>query len=303
MGSAGLSSNLWAILACPHCGSHLTKTDLGHALCSACDIEYAGVDESALDLRLRKPKQHSLSFELAERAPEPSLLFEPLEPNPDPEVSFSGIETPWHLTPALLSYFPKASNPESLVLDLGCGEGIHRTVCEHAGFEYVGLDYSGPRAPLRGDAHALPFLDDCFEFVLSIAVLEHIRYPFVMMSEVHRVLKPGGRLIGTVAFLEPFHDQSLYHHSHLGTLNTLQFANFQIDRIAPSEEWSVLTAQGLMGGLPHLKRRRAELFMRVPIVILKLLQRLGVMLGKRFDKNAYITRNTGAFTFLATKKG
>ena len=43
--------------------------------------------------------------------------------------------------------------------------------------------------------------------------------------------------------------------------------------------------------------------MRVPIAILKLLQRLGAVLGKRFDKNAYITRNTGAFSFIATKKG
>ena len=183
----------------------------------------------------------------------------------------------------------------------GSGDGIHRAVCERAGFEYVGLDYSAINAPLRGDAHALPFQDDSFEFLLSIAVLEHVRYPFVMMKEAHRVLSPGGRLIGTVAFLEPYHDRSLYHHSQLGVVNTLQFANFRVDRIAPSAEWSVFTAQAEMAGFPHLRRWQARLLMRAPVLFLREVRRLAAALGKRADYNAFVSRNTGSFAFVATK--
>ena len=149
----------------------------------------------------------------------------------------------------------------------------------------------------------MPCLDESFEFVLSIAVLEHVRYPFVMMKEVHRVLKPGGRLIGTVAFLEPFHDQSLYHHSHLGVLNTLQFARFRVDRIAPSEEWSVFTAQAEMAGFPHLRRWQARMLMRLPVQILKGIRQLAATLGKHADYDAFIARNTGVFSFVAEKMG
>jgi SAM-dependent methyltransferase len=169
-----------------------------------------------------------------------------------PEVDFSNIAVPHHLTPELLSYFPKARGDDSIALDLGCGDGTHSDVCEFAGFSYVGLDYDDPHAPMLGDGHALPFRPESFEFVLSIAALEHMRYPFVMMDEIHRVLQPGGVLIGSVAFLEPYHGASYFHHTHLGVLNCLQHAGFQSIRIAPNTAWPVLVSQrnGLFPRLP-----------------------------------------------------
>jgi SAM-dependent methyltransferase len=187
------------------------------------------------------------------------------------------------------------------MLDLGCGNTVHRAACEHAGFEYVGLDYDSAAAPILGDAHALPFRSESFEFVLSVAVLEHLRFPFVMMREVYRVLQPRGVFIGTVAFLEPFHGDSFYHHTHLGTYNSLREGGFRIQHICPSDTWSVLTAQANMGlfpRMPHLLSR--SLVMPVQMMH-RIWWRLGSLVSAKSSEKARITSTTGSFTFIAHK--
>lgn len=299
------SSRVWGILVCPFCKKPLERTNKG-AKCPHCQEEYIRTDSGALDLRLRRKKQCQLQFELGTNLlPESGFEFKVLQENPFPEIDFTGVKIPYHLSRELMSYFPKAKRKDSLMLDLGCGSTIHREICEYAGFEYVGLDYNSPNASILGDAHSLPFKDDSFEFMLSIAVLEHIRFPFIMMSEAYRVLKPGGRFIGTVAFLEPFHGDSFYHHTHLGTFNSLQYAGFDIEQIAPSEKWSVLSAQARMGLFPRMPRPIYKALV-LPIYLLhKIWWKLGHFIthSKKANERNRILKTTGAFCFIAHKPG
>ena len=91
----------------------------------------------------------------------------------------------------------------SSVLDLGCGEGmlalLKRKDVYLAGVDFapelVGLARrNGYDAALTGEVTKLPFATGSFDYVVSIDVLGHI--PFdekdALLSEVHRVLKPGG---------------------------------------------------------------------------------------------------------------
>ena len=55
------------------------------------------------------------------------------------------------------------------------------------------------------DSHSLPFADEYFDGVITVAVLEHVADPFVCAEEIRRVLKPRGLVYSSVPFLQPVH--------------------------------------------------------------------------------------------------
>jgi ubiquinone/menaquinone biosynthesis C-methylase UbiE len=56
-----------------------------------------------------------------------------------------------------------------------------------------------------GDAHALPFCDDSFDFIICQGVLEHLSNPFNAADEMYRVLKRSGKIYLDTAFIQPYH--------------------------------------------------------------------------------------------------
>lgn len=299
-----ISESVWNILICPHCSNQLQQSNNG-AVCKSCQINYLFTQSGSLDVRLKKTRIYHFPFALGKPLiSDSNFEFNLLTKNEYPEVDFSDFKVPNHLSDILMSYFPKARSSNSLMLDLGCGNTVHQNVCEKAGFEYVGLDYTSLEAPLLGDAHALPFRDASFEFILTIAVLEHLRFLFVAMKEAYRVLKPGGTFIGTVAFLEPFHGNSYYHHTHLGTYNSISEAGFSIEIVSPSSDWTVLQAQARMGLFPKLPDFLSKLLVMPVYIIHKLWFIVGYAITKNdlaSEKNRLIN-TTGSFTFVARKK-
>ena len=296
---------VWHLLACPYCGGDLIRTDRG-AACTGCQEEYRYSGCGQLDLRLRRTKVCQLTFNVRpDPGEETDFDFDLLRENTNAEVDFSGLKGPLHLSRELLSYLPRARSERAYVLDLGCGQGVHRAICQKAGFEYLGLDCDSECGAICGDGHALPFKPSSFEFVFSIATLQYMHNPFLVASEVHRVLKPGGRFMGTVSFLEPFHG-TYYHCTHQGIFNTLSFAGFRVEHIAPNPRWSGLLALASMGNglFPRIPRRMAKTL----VLPLEMLHRLWWKLRQVARPAAASTPayrmmcNTGSFTFIANKK-
>jgi SAM-dependent methyltransferase len=58
-----------------------------------------------------------------------------------------------------------------------------------------------------GDAASLPFLADTFDTVMLLDVVEHLSRPEDAFAGACRVLRKGGRLLITVPFSYPMHDQ------------------------------------------------------------------------------------------------
>lgn len=295
------SETLWNILSCPVCGADL-GLDEDQVYCAGCSEQFQFSESGALDLRLRKPKPYSLTLSIGKPLlPAQGFEFKPLKERRNAEVDYQGVPVPFHLTRELLSFIPRARSRNSLALDLGCGSTLHKAVLEHAGFEYVGLDYSVRKAPILGDAHSLPFADESFELVFSIAVLEHLQFPFVATKEALRVLKPGGAFLGTVAFLEPFHGDSYYHHTHLGTYNSLQAGGFDVVFVCPSVDWSVLDAQSDMGLFPRMPSALAFLLTSPARLGHRLWWMAARLLGRDASEENRIRNMTGSFAFLARK--
>ena len=82
------------------------------------------------------------------------------------------------------------------VLDVGCGTGHAQSHLEPRRNVGVDLDagsLSGQgRETVRADMRRLPFADDSFGSVACIHAIEHVPDPETVLSEVRRVLEPGG---------------------------------------------------------------------------------------------------------------
>lgn len=97
------------------------------------------------------------------------------------------------------------------VLDLGCGSGWITRLLALKGASVTAMDVSleGCRVTRErlkacgsrwssiavADAHRLPFKGEVFDVVLSTGVLHHVNIK-TAATEIQRVLKPGGRVVG-----------------------------------------------------------------------------------------------------------
>jgi trans-aconitate methyltransferase len=94
--------------------------------------------------------------------------------------------------------------PGESILDLGCGDGQLTQRLAAAGASVRGFDASPQMAAAarslgievdEGTAERLPYADRTFDAVFSNAALHWILDQDGMLSQVHRVLKPGGRFV------------------------------------------------------------------------------------------------------------
>jgi ubiquinone/menaquinone biosynthesis C-methylase UbiE len=94
--------------------------------------------------------------------------------------------------------------PTEHALDLGCGDGrltakLRAGAITAADVSEVALRRAERRVPEAEIARVtpdakLPFVDSEFELVLCVETIEHVRDVQLFLSEIRRVLRPGGGL-------------------------------------------------------------------------------------------------------------
>ena len=104
-----------------------------------------------------------------------------------------------------------ASFMKGLLLDFGCGKKPYQMLFNVYG--YVGLEIwrdgqagSGKTVDVFYDGKTLPFLNDSFDSIFTSEVFEHIFNVDHVLSEIHRVMKPGGYILITLPFVWEEHE-------------------------------------------------------------------------------------------------
>lgn len=144
------------------------------------------------------------------------------------------------------------------VLDLGCGSGssVDFFRARAPGVHWVGLDVPGsPEAATRTrtdatfetfDGVSIPFEDSSFDLVYCKQVLEHVRHPAPLLSEVRRVLRVGGFLAGSTSQLEPFHSLSVWNYTPFGLASLIRDAGLELVEVRPGIDALTLIARRLV---------------------------------------------------------
>jgi len=116
------------------------------------------------------------------------------------DITRFGRESPGKWEGRLIPEIHSLSISDPLIVELGCGRTSwtqfpDRYVAYDIGFNVL-LNRLGNK--IQGDMQRLPFRKQSVDFIFSIAALEHVPNPELVLEEIARVLKPEGK-----AYLAP----------------------------------------------------------------------------------------------------
>src|SRR6516225_7608763 len=135
-----------------------------------------------------------------------------LPPPPETNYVYRQISpSPYDFLPAHPVIFDIGSKDAKGKYAFGSPPADARVVC-------VDIE-AGPGVDLVADAHDLHMVPaNSVDLVTTVSVLQHVRYPQKVVSEVFRILRPGGIVYVNVPFIFPYHTDpnDFYRFSYRG---------------------------------------------------------------------------------------
>lgn len=103
--------------------------------------------------------------------------------------------------------FARNYSATSKILDIGCG---HKPYAKYFSGTYTGIDHEAtPEADIVCDSAAIPLPDEAFDAVILNQTLEHTEKLEGTISEIRRLLKPGGHCFVSVPMAMKVHSVPL----------------------------------------------------------------------------------------------
>jgi SAM-dependent methyltransferase len=127
------------------------------------------------------------------------------------------------------------------LLDCGCGQVPYYEIYKDLVDEVTCTDWQNSMHDNKfvdtfSDLNErLNFNDDSFDTVLLTDVMEHIFKPEKLLCEIHRVLRPGGRVIIAVPFMYRIHEEphDYYRYTEYSLKKLCDEAGLKIIKIEP----------------------------------------------------------------------
>lgn len=189
------------------------------------------------------------------------------------------------------------------ILEIGCAAGLMTEYLTPKGQVYaadISMSYLKQvrnKVPgitlVRLDAHKLPFDAQFFDNILMTDVLEHVLVPCRVLEEIHRVLKPEGKLILGVPNILNF--SNILRHLRGSKPNSLlQYADAHISFYDPAGLFQLLAANGFVIKKYHPIYPFSIARNIIPPTIIRLLDNLFGRIARYFSREMLvITQKSG----------
>lgn len=135
---------------------------------------------------------------------------------------------------SIIQFIPR-DNVFNSVLDFGAGEAPYEALISHNNYYKIDVQQNTKNdidLVIQPNAK-VPLEDESFDLVMLMDVLEHVEDPGFVLTEIKRMLRPGGRCIISVPYLYREHEtpHDYYRFTSYGIRLLLEKNNFLIKGI------------------------------------------------------------------------
>ena len=198
-----LLTTVWQRLRCPQCHAPIGETRTAQELCCVhCGSKYPILAGGIPVLLVAERRSHfeklltedrggrRMAQEYSRYGTWKARLRSALKP---PSIAYDED------TARKYSWIYNTRGEDTLVLSIGGGPGRENP-------RVINLNINAfDSVDLVGDGTNIPLVDASVDTVTANAVIEHVSDPVRLVSEMHRVLRPGGHAQLMIPFVFPFH--------------------------------------------------------------------------------------------------
>lgn len=136
------------------------------------------------------------------------------------------------------------------------------------------------RPDIAADVERLPLREACADTVVSLEVLEYTAGPALALAEMHRILRPGGRLLVSVPFVHRIDAASdRWRFSEQALREMLERAGFEVLAIKAQGRVLAAAAHLICSTIAQRPRRAERWLLGAMVLPLVALARLEPILG------------------------
>lgn len=190
------------------------------------------------------------------------------------------------------------------LLDVGSADGkryshLFKNITQH---KTLDID-AGHNPDIVGSAEDIPIDENSIDSILCTQVLEHIPHPQKAISEMYRVLKPGGFALVTVPQLNELHEEphDYFRYTCFGLKTICEEVGFEVVDIDQRGGYHACKTQmKIRYWIDRLNPYKRKVFMIFLAPLSMILTRFALMRDK-FDKSKACKKNALGWAILLQK--